>query len=232
MSPSTSTATKRNKAPGRKLGILMGVAISVAAHGLFLFGFNERKDKPKIIAEDAPVVQIEMPEFKPEQEPAKVEDQPADDEPQNSFAPPTLVEIPNVVPNASFVQVVEPPPPPNLTISKGLITIPAAIPSGGTGSVKLFELSQLDQVPAPKSQSAPIYPLAMLKERVTGEVVIRFVVNASGNVVDATVAAATRPEFIQPALQAVRQWKFRPGRVNGRFVNTRMTVPVGFELKS
>ncbi len=231
MSSSTPTATKRNKAPGRALGILVGLAISVAAHALFLFGFNERKDKPKIVAEDAPAIRIEMPEYKPEQEPAKVEDQPTDDEPQNSFAPPTLVEIPNVIPNASFVQVVEPPPPPNLAISKGLVSIPAAIPSGGTGGIKLFELSQLDEVPTPKFQASPIYPPAMLRGRVAGEVLIRFVVNTSGNVVDAMVEEASRTEFIQPALQAVRQWKFRPGRIKGRFVNTRMTVPVGFELK-
>jgi TonB family protein len=62
--------------------------------------------------------------------------------------------------------------------------------------------------------------------RVTG-----FIVATDGHVRDPRVLKATHREFGVAALKAASQWKFRPGFKAGRRVNTRMEVPVIFDLQ-
>ena len=51
-----------------------------------------------------------------------------------------------------------------------------------------------------------------------------------GNVVEAYAVKSTQREFESPAVQAVMKWKFKPGRKGGRAVNTKMQVPIVFNL--
>jgi len=44
------------------------------------------------------------------------------------------------------------------------------------------------------------------------------------------VATSTGPEFEDPAIQAVSRWKFKPATVNGKPVNTRLRVPIAFQM--
>jgi len=46
----------------------------------------------------------------------------------------------------------------------------------------------------------------------------------------ARVVQSSRAEFERPALRAVAQWRFRPGRKAGRPVSTWMEVPIAFAL--
>jgi protein TonB len=41
---------------------------------------------------------------------------------------------------------------------------------------------------------------------------------------------STHREFDFPAVQAVSKWKFKPGRRGGHVVNTRMSVPIQFNI--
>jgi TonB family protein len=100
----------------------------------------------------------------------------------------------------------------------------------GVGMSDLFDMAELDQPPVPTSRASPIYPFAMRRTGITGEVVVGFIVDSSGNVVQARVVRSSRSEFEQPALQAVSRWKFQPGRKDGRAVNTRLQVPISFTL--
>ena len=70
----------------------------------------------------------------------------------------------------------------------------------------------------------------MRRAGVSGEVTVAFIVGSSGDVVEAYAVKSTQREFEQPAVQAVLKWKFRPGRKGGRAVNTRMSVPIVFNL--
>jgi hypothetical protein len=49
-------------------------------------------------------------------------------------------------------------------------------------------------------------------------------------VCDAKVLEASHPAFVQPTLEAINQWRFYPGRRQGRLVETQMQVPVVFNL--
>ncbi len=94
------------------------------------------------------------------------------------------------------------------------------------------------QAPVPRSaalpkvvrQSPPVYPLALQKAGITGEVVVEFVIDQRGDVANAVAARSTSPDFNAAAVEAVRRWKFKPATVDGRAVNTRMRVPIIFNF--
>jgi protein TonB len=175
-----------------------------------------------------------MPTLPPDPpEVPKAEDPPPEEEETPvTYAPPTLVDIPTITPDATFVQQIAPPPPPGIEQIKGLAIIPDARPTGlGQGGNHIFDLSQLDQPPVVRIQQQPIYPVAMRQAGLAGEVSIGFIVDANGDVLDPYVISASHQEFEASALQAIRRWKFRPGQRNGRNVSTRMSEAIAFEME-
>jgi protein TonB len=86
---------------------------------------------------------------------------------------------------------------------------------------ELFSLSDLDQQPKPIFQPSPRLD-GRLRSRGPGQVFIIFIVDADGRVEDALVQKSSDPIFERPALAALRQWKFEPGRRNGEPVRFRM----------
>ncbi len=212
--------------------LIIGMVVSALVISTLLLGFNKPSVVKKVATHEEETIQLAMPELPPEP-PEKSQDELPQDEdaPPVAFAPPTLVDIPNVVPNATFVQQVEPPPPPGMEQAKGVVTIPPTRPTGfGRGLGQIFDISQLDQIPVAQSQMPPNYPYEMRRAGITGEVNVGFIVDSNGVVRDAYVISSTHREFEAPAVQAVSKWKFRPGRRGGRAVNTRMSVPIVFSF--
>lgn len=131
-----------------------------------------------------------------------------------------------------------PVPVPGIAISADLKTIPKVWGDGESGErsgermkgTPIFSLGDLDRVPRARVQPAPEYPAAMRAAGVEGEVVVEFAVDATGHVTTAQVVRSTQREFEEPALRAVRKWRFEPGRKDGRAVPFRMAVPIGFRL--
>jgi protein TonB len=211
--------------------LIIGILISVVLHTTFLFGFN-RKAPPvhKAVEKKEAVIQFEMPPLD-EEKPDKVEDL-ADEQPQNVMAPPSLVDVPSVVPVNAFVQPLTPPPPPGLTPSTGVVTIPVIKPGAnfGRGIKDLFDINNLDQRPVPRVQSPPQYPYEMSRAGISGEVVVEFIINTNGDVMQTQVVRSSHREFEAPAQQAVSKWKFKPGRKGGRTVNVRAQQLLEFNL--
>lgn len=104
--------------------------------------------------------------------------------------------------------------------------------SGEIGRPGVFSAVDLDRVPSAKVQLPPDYPAAMRQNGVSGSVLVEFDVNAEGRVVRAEVLRYTHHEFADPAVRAVRKWRFEPGRRHGRAVPFRMTVPIEFGIES
>jgi TonB family protein len=88
--------------------------------------------------------------------------------------------------------------------------------------------SKLDIAPAPIDQIRPVYPSDLKNAGVSGHVIVDFIVDDQGNVLNASASGATRPEFENPAVQAVSQWVFRPGAKNGFGVSMHVQVPIVF----
>ena len=215
--------------------LIIGLSVSVLVHYSVLFLTNTRPAPEKHAVDTADVLKIEMPTLPPEEPEKKVNEEPQDEDAVvSTIAPPTLVEIPNVVPNAVFVMTPELPPPPGMETAKGVVTIPAnpRPPGWGRGYANLFNIDQLDQKPEPRVRISPTYPYEMRRNGMEGTVTVGFICDGDGNVRDAYVLNSTHREFDAPAVQAVSNWKFRPGKRGGKTVNTRMSVPIVFSLNT
>jgi len=93
----------------------------------------------------------------------------------------------------------------------------------------IFSLSDLDQKPRVVYQPAPIYPPELARKNMQGTVYVLFIVDKNGRTRDLKVQKSTHPAFNNPALKAVKQWKFEPGKRKGKAVQFRMRVPITFQ---
>jgi TonB family protein len=79
----------------------------------------------------------------------------------------------------------------------------------------------------------PAYTARAMQEKVQGSVWLLCVVNESGDISDVTVTRSLDTEFglDQAAIDAARQWKFKPGRKDGKPVPVQITIELTFTLK-
>lgn len=150
----------------------------------------------------------------------------------------------------------EPPPPPKLadetppldlsqlelalnpgTGGGGVGDFEVRLPVGGAAAggqsaevEQLFSMADLDQKPRVIYQPSP-QTNAQLQKLAPGTVTIVFVVDQRGRVESPIVQGSSNPAFEAPALAAVKQWKFEPGKRNGEPVRFRMRVPITFPKK-
>ncbi|QYM78046.1 TonB family protein [Horticoccus luteus] len=94
----------------------------------------------------------------------------------------------------------------------------------------ISENADVDVAPKPLKRVAPFYPRAALAAGVTGIVTVDFIVDESGRVLDAAIVLSSEPLFEEPALEALRQWKFSPAERNGQPVRFHLQVPIEFQL--
>lgn len=101
------------------------------------------------------------------------------------------------------------------------------IDSKGDNLDALFSMSDLDQKPRVIYQPGPTLN-KKLRKKTPGTVYILFIINQHGRVEKPIVQSSTDPVFERPALAAVKQWKFEPGKRKGKPVKFRMRVPIAF----
>ncbi|MCS7337428.1 MAG: energy transducer TonB [Verrucomicrobiae bacterium] len=99
-------------------------------------------------------------------------------------------------------------------------------------AVEVFNVADVEKQPELISSVPPRYPPELRKARVEGLVTLVFVVDETGRVVDARVESSTRPEFERPALEAIRNWKFRPAQKNGESVRCYVRLPIRFRINT
>jgi len=92
-------------------------------------------------------------------------------------------------------------------------------------------MSLLDTRPVPVKTPPPVYPIELRRKGVTGEVAVKVVIDELGNVVECSVKRASRSEFEDPALNAVKQWKFKPATKDGMPVRCHMLIPINFNVQ-
>ena len=210
--------------------LIIGLVCSLALHFFVLNPFSGKsKAPPRMIVEKEAVIQMEMPILDEEKEDI-VKD--LDDTPvENQLAPPSLIDLPSVVPVTAFTQPLTPPPPPNMTAAKGMINIPVLKPGASFGKgMELFDISQLDQRPVLRVPVQPSYPYEMSRAGINGNVTVEFIISSNGDVTQAQVIKSSHREFEVPAVQAVLKWKFKPGKRGGRAVNVRASQLIEFNL--
>ena len=76
------------------------------------------------------------------------------------------------------------------------------------------------------------YPLIPFENGVQGEVLVQFVVDKEGNVEEVTVFKGVDPHLDAEALRVIKMMpKWKPGKHEGKEVNVKCTIPVGFRLQ-
>jgi len=202
-------------------GALLTVALFLILPVLENVGRQEKQDDVALTAVDA--VEPPPPDTvtRPEEPPAKEEEPP----------PPELGE------NAPPLDLAQ------LELALGPATgdgfggdFAVKLASAGAGdkaaeaSDEIFALADLDQMPRVSFQPAPTYPPDLKKKKQEGTVYVLFLVDIAGRVQNPKVQKSTHPGFEKPALDAVRRWRFEPGKKGGKPVQFRMRVPITFAL--
>ncbi len=80
-------------------------------------------------------------------------------------------------------------------------------------------------------QASITYPEIAKRAGVEGRVIVQFVVDEQGKVVDPFVVRGIGAGCDEEAVKAVRTLKFKPGKQRGRAVKVQMTLPVTFRLR-
>jgi periplasmic protein TonB len=122
---------------------------------------------------------------------------------------------------------------------------PLGVPWGEEGSIgdldappqsepaveqRIYEAAEVN-APTLVHKVEPVYPAVMMRTRMPATVVVRCVIDRNGQVRDAEIISAALPPFNDAVLAAVTKWRFRPGTLRGRPVDTYLNLTVNFSVK-
>jgi protein TonB len=79
-------------------------------------------------------------------------------------------------------------------------------------------------------QVKPVYPQIAIRTRIQGTVVLEAVITKEGTIESLQVVSG-HPLLTQAAVDAVKQWRYRPTMLNGDPVSVITTVTVTFTLQ-
>ena len=117
------------------------------------------------------------------------------------------------------------PPTTSMTIPKRVDEAPDADGPylAGVGGVSFPERIE-------KLYVEPTYPRVALKGELGGRVLLQAVVLRDGTVAEVSVLSSSRPGygFEEAAIEAVKQWRFRPATLDGKAVDAYTSVTVDF----
>ena len=94
-----------------------------------------------------------------------------------------------------------------------------------------FAAGQTTPAQVQKYQEA-VYPEALLKGELQGNVLLMGRIDREGNVQNLRMVAASEQGFVEPAMAAVRAWRFKPATRDGKPIDIAANVGVRFRLKS
>ena len=144
-------------------------------------------------------------------------------------------------------QIVEDTPPPTMAASGVQGGVPGGIPGGTPGGVIGSILSNVPtavpQLAPPKiirvstgvstglllRRIQPNYPPLARQARVQGTVVLDATISEQGDIVDLHVVSG-HPMLVTAAVEAVKQWRYRPYLLNGQPVSVQTSIQVNFRL--
>lgn len=86
------------------------------------------------------------------------------------------------------------------------------------------------EAPVPVRMVPPKFPPEMRREGTGGVVTVKCTIDEKGNVTDPVVEKASNQAFVQPALDALRKWKFKPAKKDGSPVALKVSIPIQFSV--
>jgi len=104
-----------------------------------------------------------------------------------------------------------------------LVSIPTQLPSAG------LRISEGVVEPALIHKVAPTYPMQARTERLSGTVILSATIGADGTVQEIAVVSGS-PILADAAKAAVRQWRYRPAKLNGSPIAIQKPITFLFTL--
>ncbi len=103
-------------------------------------------------------------------------------------------------------------------------------PRAPVARAEVYAASVLEELPERTGGPAPAYPEMLRGAGIAGDVTVEFVIDTAGRVEPGSVrvVASTHELFSQAVLKVIGGWRFRPGRIEGIAVRSRVTMPVNF----
>jgi protein TonB len=115
------------------------------------------------------------------------------------------------IPGQGMVSAAAAPPPPKPTA-------PTRVKQGGNVTAALII-----------TQTRPVYPPLARQARIQGNVVLHAIIDKEGKVAQLEVISG-HPLLVQAALDAVKQWRYKPTQLNGDPVEVDTTITVTFTM--
>ncbi|SMC39118.1 outer membrane transport energization protein TonB [Desulfocicer vacuolatum DSM 3385] len=95
-----------------------------------------------------------------------------------------------------------------------------------------FNMDELDTPPEKISAIQPMYPYRAKRMNIEGVVSVKFLVDRSGAVRKlAVIKADPSNMFEEIVMKTVKKWRFKPGKKDGRAVETWMKTSIEFKLE-
>jgi protein TonB len=114
------------------------------------------------------------------------------------------------IPGQGMVSAMAPPPPKP--------TAPTRVKQGGNVTAASI-----------LNQTRPVYPALARQARIQGNVVLHAIIDKDGKVAQLEVISG-HPLLVQSALDAVKQWRYKPTQLNGDPVEVDTTITVTFTM--
>jgi protein TonB len=148
-----------------------------------------------------------------------------------------------------MIHEVEAPPPSPSGVVGG---VPGGVPGGQLGGVIggiIGQTSSLSAVPRPPVSTQPKririsqgvtqgslihkiepgYPTLAMRARISGLVVLHAIISKEGEIKELSLVSG-HPLLAPAAIEAVRQWRYRPFLLNGEPIEVETTITVTFQL--
>jgi protein TonB len=214
---------------GVKRQFVLPAAIVLSAHAALFLGFVCHPPATPLVPAYT-VVHFDPPPLPIIDESGRDANKPTDNSPSQQQQTKLVNPVPSAGPESSKIPITVSWP------NTGPI-LPGSGFSGNLGSgtgpgVQTYSPDVLDHTPEAVRQPQPIYPMEARHSGESGEVVVAFVVDESGRVLNPHVVSSSDPVFEEPTRRAIEQWRFAPGTLHGVPVRFRMSVPVEFHLDS
>ena len=144
-----------------------------------------------------------------------------------NIAPPADGSVGSFRPTAGDESITEPPQLPsqnahNEALLGGIVSGAVAIPSLG------IPVSRGVTPPVLERRVTPTYPAQALARRLEGTVVLKAWVNERGRV-DQVNLVSGNPLLSKPAIEAVKEWRFRAALLNGKPTKMETQITINFQ---
>ena len=93
------------------------------------------------------------------------------------------------------------------------------------------KLADVDQKPMAVKMSGPQFPTTWSRLNISGAAWVSFIVDETGATTQVQCARATDKEFGEAAIAAVKQWRFKPARKDGKVVACAIDQLMEFNLQ-